>query len=71
MARAVHDYCATVALASVWGYIYRASWTLLAIPQIASEETTYITETTCLQEADTRKSKAEKARRRQVRGRDR
>ena len=23
------------------------SWTLLAIPQIASEETTYITETTC------------------------
>ena len=27
--------------------IYRASWTLLAIPEIASEETTYITETTC------------------------
>ena len=27
--------------------IYKASWTLLAIPEIASEETTYITETTC------------------------
>ena len=27
--------------------IYRASWTMLAIPEIASEETTYITETTC------------------------
>ena len=27
--------------------IYRASWTLLAIPEMASEETTYITETTC------------------------
>ena len=26
---------------------YRASWTLLAIPEIASEETTYITDTTC------------------------
>ena len=27
--------------------IYRASWTLLTIPEIASKETTYITETTC------------------------
>ena len=31
--------------------IYRASWTLLAIPEIASEETTYITETTCLKQS--------------------
>ena len=27
--------------------IYRASWKLLAIPEIASKETTYITETAC------------------------
>ena len=42
--RTVHDYCATVACRCVG--IYRASWTQLAIPEIASEDTTYITETT-------------------------
>ena len=50
ISQAVHEQFTTTAqqwrLRQCMG-IYRASWTLLAIPEIASKETTYITETTC------------------------